>query len=50
MNLREAVLEVYRDPRDGIYRSRRLLLAGDRVSPLARSEASIELSDLIPRR
>jgi Uma2 family endonuclease len=50
MNLRDDLLEVYRDPQDGIYRSRTVLRAGERVSPLARPEASIEVSDLIPPR
>lgn len=50
MDLQEDTLEVYRAPRDGVYRSRTLLSAGNRVSPLAQPEASIEVSDLIPGR
>ncbi len=41
-------LEVLRDPHDGTYRSSTVLNVTDRVSPLARPEASIPLADLFP--
>jgi Uma2 family endonuclease len=44
----DTCLEVYREPRDGKYRSRTVLKAGDFVSPLARPEASISVAELLP--
>jgi Uma2 family endonuclease len=41
-------LEVFRDPGNGIYQSKTLLKATDRISPLARPEASILVADLLP--
>jgi Uma2 family endonuclease len=41
-------LEVFRDPGNGIYQSRTILKATDRVSPLARPEAAILVADLLP--
>jgi Uma2 family endonuclease len=41
-------LEVLRDPKDGVYRSRTILRAGDTISPLARPDVSIAVSDLLP--
>lgn len=41
-------LEVLRDPQDGAYQSRILLNTTDRISPLARPEASISVADLFP--
>jgi Uma2 family endonuclease len=41
-------LEVLRDPQDGAYRSSTVLNLTDRISPLARPEASISISDLFP--
>jgi Uma2 family endonuclease len=48
LNLRERTLEVYREPSDGLYRSRIGLLHEDTVSPLGRPEAVIPVSDLLP--
>jgi Uma2 family endonuclease len=48
LNLRERTLEVYRDPSEGLYRTRLSLSAGDTVSPLARPEAVIAVADLLP--
>jgi len=41
-------LEVFRDPQDGVYQSRIILKAADRVSPLARPEAAIAVAELLP--
>jgi len=49
LNLVRRVLEVYRDPRDGVYQTRTILRAGASVSPLGRPEAVIAVSDLLPR-
>jgi Uma2 family endonuclease len=46
MNLKATVLEVYRDPRDGVYQTRLKLRIGDTVSPLARPEAEFAVADL----
>lgn len=48
LNLTRRTLEVYRDPGDGVYRTRIVLRAGDTVSPVARPEASIAVADLLP--
>jgi Uma2 family endonuclease len=48
VNLRNKTLEVYREPSDGLYRSRTALQPGDTVSPLARPEAVIPVADLMP--
>lgn len=48
VNLRDRTLEVYREPSDGLYRSRTALLHEDTVSPLGRPEAVIPVSDLLP--
>jgi Uma2 family endonuclease len=48
LNRIDACLEVYRDPRDGEYRSRTILRAGDTITPLARPKASIPVADLFP--
>lgn len=48
LNLRERTLEVYREPSDGLYRSRTALVDEDTVSPLARPEAVIQVSELMP--
>jgi Uma2 family endonuclease len=47
-NLRERVLEVYREPGEGGYQTRRVLRAGGVVSPLAQREAVIAVQDLMP--
>jgi Uma2 family endonuclease len=41
-------LEVLRDPVDGVYRSRTLLNATDRIAPLVRPEAVLKVADLLP--
>ncbi len=41
-------LEVFREPLEGAYRSRTLLKASDRISPLAAPEAAILVADLLP--
>jgi len=46
MDLKTTVLEVYRDPRDGVYQTRLKLRLGDMVFPLARPEAEIAVADL----
>jgi len=46
MNLKAAVLEVYRDPVDGVYQTRLKFRIGDKVSPLARPAAEIAVADL----
>lgn len=48
LNLRSETLEVYREPSEGLYRTRLSLSAGDTVSPLARPEAVIAVADLLP--
>lgn len=46
MNLKAAVLEVYRDPTGGVYQTRLKLRIGDTVSPLARPEAEVAVAEL----
>lgn len=46
MNLKTAVLEVYRDPQDGIYLTRVRFRIGETFSPLARPEAEIAVAEL----
>jgi Uma2 family endonuclease len=48
LNLRKKLLEVYREPRDGSYRVRMILRAGDSIAPLARPDASLAVADLLP--
>lgn len=48
LNLRDRTLEVYREPSEGLYRSRISLVDEDTVSPLARPEAVIPVSELMP--
>ena len=50
LNLVDKCLEVHRDPDParGVYRTRLVLKAGDRISPLASPEASIAVADLLP--
>jgi Uma2 family endonuclease len=48
LNLRERTLEVYREPSDGLYRSRTALVDEDTVSPLSQPEAVIPVSELLP--
>ncbi|HEY7216196.1 MAG TPA: Uma2 family endonuclease [Thermoanaerobaculia bacterium] len=49
-NLVDWCLEVYREPKDGVYMSRTILRAGDNVSPQARPEAPIPVTSLLPRK
>jgi Uma2 family endonuclease len=48
LNLIRRTLEVYREPLDAVYLSRAILRAGDTVSPLARPEVRVTISDLLP--
>jgi Uma2 family endonuclease len=48
VNLARNVLEVYRDPLDGTYRTRQVLRRGESLAPLARPEARIAVDDLLP--
>ncbi len=48
INLARDVLEVYRDPAGGTYRTRRILRRGERIAPLARPDAMIAVDDLLP--
>ena len=46
--LPDAHLEVYRDPRAGVYATVTTHGAGERVAPLARLGAAIAVNDLLP--
>ena len=48
LNLNEAVLEVYREPRGESYAERIVLAAPDSIAPLARPETSISVAELLP--
>lgn len=48
LNLVRWCLEVYREPKDGVYTSHVILREGDSVSPLSRPEASIPVGSLFP--
>ncbi|HEY0556156.1 MAG TPA: Uma2 family endonuclease [Thermoanaerobaculia bacterium] len=48
LNRLEACLEVHRDPKGGAYQTRRILRAGETISPLARPEISILVAELLP--
>jgi Uma2 family endonuclease len=48
VNLARDVLEVYRDPLDGTYRTRQVLRRGESLAPLARPESPIAVDDLLP--
>src|SRR5215203_2290263 len=48
LNLVRRVLEVYRNPVDGIYQTRMVLREGDTVSPVGRPDCSIAVGDLLP--
>jgi Uma2 family endonuclease len=49
VNLRTDAVEVLRDPRDGVYQTRRICRRGETISPVARPEASVAVADLLPR-
>jgi Uma2 family endonuclease len=46
MNLKAAVLEVYRDPSGGAYQTRLKFRIGDTVAPLAKPETEIAVAEL----
>ncbi|HYU33287.1 MAG TPA: Uma2 family endonuclease [Thermoanaerobaculia bacterium] len=46
-NLVRGVLEVYREPVDGTYRTRQVLRRGERIAPLARPDAMLPVDDLL---
>jgi Uma2 family endonuclease len=48
LNLVHWYLEVYQEPKDGVYTSHTILRAGDSVSPLSRPEVSIPVASLLP--
>lgn len=48
LNLMRRVLEVHRDPVNGVYQTRMILHAGNTISPLACPDASIPVADLLP--
>lgn len=48
VNLVRDVLEVYRDPLDGIYQTRLVLDRGERIAPLIRPDVLVAVDDLIP--
>ena len=50
LNLVRWCLEVYREPKDGVYTSRTVLREGDTVSPLSQPEAAILVASLLPRK
>ena len=47
LNRHDQYLEVLRDPRDGCYQSRTTLIAGDKVSSLAKPGVSISVSNFL---
>ena len=49
VDLVHKVLEVYREPLDGAYRSRLILRRGERISPLARPDVTVAVDDLLPQ-
>jgi Uma2 family endonuclease len=48
LNLVRDVLEVYRNPAEGDYGTRRILRRGEQIAPLARPESLIAVDDLLP--
>jgi len=50
VNVAQDVLEVYRDPVGGTYRTRRLLRRGEQIAPLGRPDVTIAVDDLLPIR
>jgi Uma2 family endonuclease len=48
VNLRFDLIEVLRDPVDGVYGTRKICRRGETISPLAKPEASIAVEDLLP--
>lgn len=50
LNLLDNLLEVYRDPVDGTYRSRQTFRRGERLAALARPDLGIAIEDLLPAK
>ncbi len=50
VNLIQNVLEVYRDPVDGAYRTRLTFGPGEQIAPLVRPDKPIAVAGLIPQR
>ncbi|MES1244303.1 MAG: Uma2 family endonuclease [Acidobacteriota bacterium] len=50
VNLVQDLVEVYRDPVDGVYRVRLTFGPGERVAPLCRPEAAVAVAGLLPPR
>lgn len=48
LNLPDRVLEVHRDPVRDSYSSRKILRAGETVSPLASPQTTLRIEDLLP--
>ncbi|NBC17982.1 MAG: Uma2 family endonuclease [Bacteroidetes bacterium] len=48
INLRDHCVEVYRDPRGGLYGAKQTLASGEVLAPLARPETPIAVADLLP--
>lgn len=48
LNLPRKALEVYRNPVNGVYQARKVLRAGDAISPVSRPEAAVAIVDLLP--
>lgn len=48
LNLNRRVLEVYRSPVNGAYRTRLVLQAGDTVAPVARPDVPLAVATLLP--
>jgi Uma2 family endonuclease len=49
LNLRTDAVEVFRDPQDGTYQTRRICRRGETISPVVRPETSVAVEDLLPR-
>ena len=50
VNLARDVVEICRDPENGIYRTRLILRRGEQIAPLARPDEPIAVVDLLPVR
>ena len=48
INLVDNVLEVYREPGEGVYQSRSIQQPGERIAPLSWPDLEIDVSELIP--
>lgn len=47
LNVRDEVLQVYREPADGTYQTKTTLRRGDRITP-PQADAEIEVADVLP--